>query len=214
MPAYREDSLEILREVFEPHPVCALGQAWRPVPEKDWAPGWVRMGWRDGSLRLLAQLEDADIHSEALAHNQRMWELGDVLEIFLQPVPRPDYVELHVTPHNQRLQLRFPGVEAVRQAQAADDFNRWLLPDGVFFSRTWIQAAHGRWWVYARIPAAAVCGAPQPLPDTRWRFCFGRYDYTRGRPKPVLSSSSALDQPKFHLPELWGTLEFVTGPVV
>jgi hypothetical protein len=185
-----------------------LQQAWLAKLERDFRPATVRTGWFGNSLRVFAELEDADIFTSATSHNQRMWELGDVLEIFLQPAGSPDYVELHVTPNNRRLQLRFPDTATLRRAQANNFFDDLILSDGVFHSHTWTQPEKGRWYVHAEFPAALVCGHDRLPAEGEWRFSFSRYDYTRGRQEPVISSTSPHAQPDFHRREEWGTLFF------
>jgi len=59
------------------------------------------------------------------------------------------------------------------------------------------------------IPAASVLDRLCPLPGSQWHFSFCRYDYTRGRPEPVISSTSALAQPDFHRLAEWGNLKFI-----
>jgi hypothetical protein len=71
-----------------------------------------------------------------------------------------------------------------------------------------MQPEQGQWHVYAEIPAILVCGAAKLPADKPWRFSFSRYDYTQGRPEPVISSSSPHAQPDFHRREEWGTLSF------
>lgn len=209
VPAFNLDDLDAARAAFATAESCVMLQPWLAHPEPDFTPAVVRAGRRGGSFLVFAELEDADIFTRATAPNQRMWELGDVLEIFLQPENSPGYVEFHVTPNNLRLQLRFPDADSLRHAQAENCFEHLLLPDGVFASRTWMQPEKKSWFALAEIPAAVVCGADQPLAGTRWRFSFSRYDYIRGRPEPVLSSTSPHALPDFHRCEEWGTLLFV-----
>ena len=114
LPAYAADRLDEVRAAFEQAESCVMRQAWLAGPEKKFKPATVRVGWRGNSLRVFAELEDADIFSRANGHNERMWELGDVLEIFLQPAGLPRYVELHVTPNNRRLQLSIPDTATLR----------------------------------------------------------------------------------------------------
>jgi hypothetical protein len=97
----------------------------------------------------------------------------------------------------------------LRQAQAANAFDGFLLPDGVFHSHVWTQPEYRRWFAYAEIPAASVCAAAESLEESRWRFSFSRYDYIRGRQVPILSSTSPHPVPDFHGREDWGTLRFV-----
>jgi hypothetical protein len=206
LPAFNPDRLDTVRAAFAAAEHCVLRQAWLSAPEKDFTPGIIRVGRHRNSLLLFAELMDADIFSDAKKMNERMWELGDTLEIFLSEESAASYVEFHVTPNNQRLQLRFPGTEALRQAQKANAFDQFLLAGRVFYSQTWMEA--DKWFVYAEIPAMPVCGSHKPLAGTNWRFSFSRYDYVRGRKEPILSSSSPHAKADYHRREEWGTLSF------
>ena len=209
LPVFDADNLAAVCAVFAPMTGSELRQAWLPKPEPNFAPATVRTGWRGNSLLMFAELEDADIFSRATGHNQRMWELGDVLEIFLSLENFASYVEFHVTPNNYRLQLRFPDTATLRRAQAENRFEHLLLPDGVFHSRAWVQPENKKWFVLAEIPAVVVGGAEASLPGVRWKFSFSRYDATRGRTTPVCSSTSPHASSDFHRREDWGTLIFV-----
>jgi len=206
LPAFDADRLDAVQAAFAPAEDCGLRQAWRAAPEPDFTPATVRTGWRGHSLLVFAELADADIFSRATAPNQRMWELGDALEIFLAPENSASYAEFHVTPNNFRLQLRFPDTATLRQAQAENRFEHLLLPDGGFHSRAWTQPENQKWFVFADIPAAVAGGAESPLAGTRWRFSFSRYDCIRGRRQPIFSSTSPHTQPDFHRREEWGIL--------
>ncbi len=209
LPAFAADNLDSVRQAFASADSCELRQVWPLKPEADFASATVRTGWRGDSLVVFAELNDHDIFSNATGHNQRMWELGDVLEIFLSPENSASYVEFHVTPNNYRLQLRFPDTATLRRAQVENRFEHLLLPDGVFKSRTWVQPEKKKWFGFAEIPAAMVAGEPALTPGARWKFSFSRYDCTRGRPAPVYSSSSPHADSDFHRREDWGTLVFV-----
>lgn len=205
---YSADKLASVQAAFKQTDHCTLGQAWLAKTESDFKPATVRVGWRENSLRVYAELDDADIFSRATAHNQRMWELGDVLEIFLHPEGSASYVEVHITPNNFRLQLRFPDTATLRRAQTANYFEDLLLADGAFQSHTWTEAKHGKWFVHAEVPGSLVSGAGHFPPTTPWRFSFSRYDGTRGRQEAVISSSSPHAKPDFHRREEFGTLKF------
>jgi hypothetical protein len=208
LPVFEADKLDAVRAAFARAEGCVMRQAWLPEPEPDFTTAVVRAGWRGNSLLVFAELEDADIFTRATAHNQRMWELGDALEIFLSPENSASYVEFHVTPNNFRLQLRFPDTATLRRAQAENRFDHLMLPDGVFHSGAWIQPENKKWFAFAEIPAVAVCGADNMV-GTRWKFSFSRYDDIRGRSEPVISSTSPHTRPDFHRREEWGTLIFV-----
>jgi hypothetical protein len=207
LPALAADNLEAVRALFEGAKGIPLQQAWLSKPEKDFTPGMVRVGWRGNSLLIFAELEDADIFTRATADNQRMWELGDTFEIFLQPAGSPGYKEFHVTPNNLHLQLSFSDSQAASSARAKNSFDEFLLRGDIFRSRTWVETRN--WFIYAEIPAVAVCGMDQPLAGTQWRFSFSRYDYVRGRSEPIISSTSPHAVPDFHRQQEWGTLRFV-----
>ena len=208
LPVFEADNLDAMCKAFASATGCELRQAWRAEPEPEFAPAVVRTGWRGNSLLVFAELDDADIFSRATAHNQRMWELGDVLEIFLSPENSASYVEFHVTPNNYRLQLRFPDTATLRRAQAENRFEHLLLLDGVFHSGTWVLPENKKWFALAEIPAAVVGGVDKRIAGMRWKFSFSRYDSTRGRPAPVCSSTSPHAQLDFHRREDWGALIF------
>ena len=204
LPAFRPTDLEAVRAAFTDAPPIPLGQAWLEAPEPDFAPGTVRTGWRDDALVVLAELSDADIHTRASRHNDRFWELGDTFEMFLQRETGEPYIELHVTPDNLRLQLRFTDPPAPQPEADGGRFEAALIHANVFNSHTWVNHVEREWCVLAEIPAALVAG----LPGSSLRFSFSRYDYTRGRDRPVISSSSPHAEPRFHRQHEWGVLRF------
>lgn len=207
LPPFAPDDWAAVRHAFRDAAGCRLRQAWRPQAEADFAPGVVWTGWRADRLLVLAELTDADIVSPADATNERLWEQGDTFEIFLQAEGRPAYVELQVAPNQRRLQLRYDEsvtVDAVRRSGSLAAARQ----DVAFDSVTWCEPAARRWFVHAAIPARVVTDRPGSLAGARWRFSFGRYDYTRGRSGPVISSTSPHAAPDFHRGHEWGTLQF------
>jgi len=208
LPDVAHADLNAVRTAFRQAAPVPLRQAWRADVEPEFAPGEVRTGWRGETLFVFAELADADIASRATDHNQRFWELGDTFEIFLQPAGQSAYVELHVAPGNWRIHARFPGRSGPPAAAPPDSFAAALRPPDAFGSRTWVNVEARAWQVLAEIPAAIVRGRPEPLEGTTCRFSFCRYDYTRGRDTPVISSSSPHPVPAFHRPEEWGVLRF------
>ena len=175
-----------------------MQQGWLDAPEPDFLPAEIRVGWTPSRLIVLADIPDRDIFTEATGPNQRTWQLGDVFEIFLKPEDRSDYVELHVTPPNFRLQYQIesPGKPATE------------LPDGVFSSRVKIDTSNQKWTVYAEVPATLVTGRDQIATGEAWLFSFSRYDASRdGRP-PILSSTSPHQAINFHRIHEWGKITF------
>jgi hypothetical protein len=208
LPAFAEADLDAVRAAFRQAEPVVLRQAWLDEPEPAFAPAVVRTAWRDDALLVFAELTDADVFTRATDHNQRFWELGDTFELFLQPVGDPAYVELHVAPSNLRVHARFAGAGAGARAANADPFADALRSPDAFRSRTWVRAEAGEWCVLADVPAAVVCGRPAPLDGATWRFSFSRYDHTRGRAAPVISSTSPHAAPGFHRRHEWGIIRF------
>lgn len=189
---------------FSAVPPAVLAQSWREANEPDFRAGSVRLGWRRGALHVFAELEDDDIFNPETRFNEPAFVCGDVFEIFVRPESQTAYYELHVTPANHHFQLRIPSAEAFRAPRADPGIPpEWRIRDPIFESRTQIDHDAKRWRVHARIPAAHIREGGPPQPGERWFVSFSRYDYTRGREAPVLSSTSPHRQLNFHRQEEW-----------
>jgi hypothetical protein len=209
LPEFTVDDFESVRLAFQDATPCALKQSWLKQEEADFAPAVVRTGWQQSSLLVFTELTDKDIFTHATGPNQRAWELGDVFEMFLRPDGQKCYVEFHVAPNNQRLQLRFADSGALERVRSTGSLEEVIIKDQAFHSMTWMRPELGKWFVYAAIPAASVCEQPKPLEGCQWRFSFSRYDYTRGRTEPVISSTSPHAEPSFHRQQEWGMIKFL-----
>jgi hypothetical protein len=208
LPAFDETNVGEVRKAFLGATPCPFWQAWLKREARNFSPGTVRVGFGKSSLLVFAQMTDTDIFNSATGLNQRTWELGDVFEIFLRGPEKEGYVELHVTPNNQRLQLCYPDAAAVVSARKNGNMDHFLIRHDAFHSRTWIDTQKNQWFVYAEIPTAIVTGSTGPVDNTQWRFSFGRYDYTRGAKKPVISSTSPHAEADFHRHHEWGVMAF------
>ena len=118
------------------------------------------------------------------------------------PAEEAFYYELHVTPSNSILQLRFDGEETRRP------LDERMVSTPVFSSHTWVTPEG--WSVFARIPLPPL--SPQPCGE--WRLSFGRYDYTPPEPNPVISSTSPHTVCNFHRKEEWRWVTFAELPSV
>ncbi len=185
---------------------CEFGQAWQSAPSKDFMPAAVRTSWNDETLNIYAEIHDADIYNSAARLNEMTHETGDVFEIFLGREDSPVYHEFHVTPENQKLQLKWPDAETIWKLKSGAEMNPFLIEQEVIFSRTWAYPEHFQWHVYAEIPMA-VLGVVAPMEHV-WKFSFSRYDYTRGKSDPIFSSTSPHKVCRFHRQEEWGRLIF------
>jgi hypothetical protein len=211
LPVFDRTDCESLRRAFQSAVPSPFQQAWRSETEAGFSPGVVRMGWRECSLLVFAELTDMDIYNRATKLNQLTWELGDVFEIFLKSTEKDSYVEFHVTPQNQRLQLHYPDANAAEWARKQGRLDDVFFRHEAFYSRTWVEAQLNRWLVYAEIPARMVSGSNEPIANTQWRFSFGRYDYTRGVREPVISSTSPHATLDFHRQHEWGLITFINS---
>jgi hypothetical protein len=205
LPEFDVDDWDAVNAAFSGAARCEFAQSWRPSLQRDFQPGAVRAGWREQTLWVLAEMRDLDIYNEATQLNDITYALGDVFEMFLQCGRQKHYFELHITPENQRLQIRFDG----EPHKLKEKDLPFIEQRDLFFSRTGVWPERQFWCVLAGVPAAVVEGEDCFSPGNSWRFSFGRYDYTRGHRQPVLSCTSALSIPDFHHRAEWGTLLFV-----
>ena len=189
-----------------------MQQAWLPQPDYDWQPATVRVGWNCEAMLIEAELTDHDIFNPVTEFNQAAFKDGDVFEMFLRPEGQTAYFEFHVTPSNQLLQLRFANDREVYQLPAGDTLDERLDANKLWKARITssvrVDAATRRWIVNATIPFSLVVESEPMQPGARWLCSFCRYDYTRGRRAPVLSSTSPHARCDFHRQQEWQPVEF------
>ena len=144
--------------------------------------------------------------NQARTLNERTWETGEVCEIFLKAGDHAEYLELHITPENQRLQLVFPlgGVERVRSG--VDRLSDYFVGDPEWVD-THTRVESDFWSVRACIPASRT-GLSGFAPHSVLRTAVCRYDYTAA-PEPVLSSTAMLQELFFHRHAEWTPLALV-----
>ena len=166
----------------------------------------VKTGWRDGTFWVFTTLTDKDIINSASQMNELTYLHGDTFEMFLRDKRLPHYLELHVSPFNQRLQLRF-----AREGISDEINSQRELPyvnETIFQSWTQFSKAENQWRVLAAIPCEQLAADEAVGPGAEWIYSFGRYDYTSGEEHPVLSSTSAHQILDFHRQQEWNTLIF------
>ena len=210
IPSPLPDDWQGVEAVFVGAEAVAMHQAWRTEPEPGLRPASVRCGWTAQELLVFAVLDDDDIFNPVDEFNVPSFQHGDVFEIFLRPAGQEAYYEFHVSPRNQRFQLRIPSAAAFAAPKSFPGLPpEWFVRDWQIGSRVQVDAAHGRWSVLASIPLARVAENGLPVAGDTWRFSFSRYDYTQGQIAPVLSSTSPHRVLSFHRQQEWGKLEFV-----
>ncbi len=187
-----------------------LVQAWRPAGlERGFQPGWARVSWAESFLRFETRFKASAPSNQARGLNERTGELGDICEVFLEIPGTTDYLELHITPENQRLQLRWPtdGLERFRAGAAP-------LADFLIADAGWVESAtalaSGHWSTEVLIPAA-VLGCAAFTAGTALRAAVCRYDCD-GRPEPVFSSTAPLRELSYHRRQEWQDLLLTEAP--
>ena len=192
-----------------------MQQAWRTEPEPDFLPARVRVGWSPDAMLVEAELPDRDIFNPVKEFNQAAFTSGDVFEIFLRPEQQESYFEFHITPDNQLFQLRFANAQHRFHLPATGTLDEQLAELKIWKSRisttTRVDATAQRWFVSATIPFAMIVETGGMKPGARWLCSFSRYDYTRGRSEPVLSSTSPHAKCSFHRQEEWRPIGFPGG---
>ena len=132
-----------------------------------------------------------------------MWTLGDVFEVFIARKGSPEYLELHVTPHNHRLHLicSLENTAKLRAKQASlDDFRR---PPSAFDS--WVLKPEGqkKWQVLARIPCGTLPDGKPFAAGDRLELSFSRYDAGPEGTPDILSSTSPHRELNYHRRHEW-----------
>jgi len=170
-----------------------LVQSWLPELEPGFQHGKTAFVWSDGFLTLTADLLDKQVITTASSDGQRLWEYGDVAELFVQRVGEDAYQEYQLSPNGFTLALEYPdlsGVSAVRSGeQKMEDF----FSETCFETRA--ELTPTGWRAHFSIPLSGS-------PGDRIRVSCCRYDAEEGR-FPMISSTSPHPVRDFHRPLEW-----------
>jgi hypothetical protein len=168
------------------------------------AAGGARVTWTPEHLHVDAVFHGVAPHNRATSLNERTWELGDTFEFFLLLEDFHAYLEIQVTPENQRLQLRWPPDGLTRVRAKRKKIESFFVSDPNWvISRTLIN--RDEWCTHLAIPAVH-CGYRAFGAGQRFRAAVCRYHYPAGHTKPVLSTTAALSGQSFHQPRDWHEL--------
>jgi len=182
-------------------PRLPLAQSWLPEPEKGFQPGHADVLWRERFLHLRAEVTDKEVLTTASSHGERLWEHGDVIELFVQRVGETGYREYQVAPNGFTLALHYPDISCVAAVRSGgrrmEEFLTGEIP------KTEVSITEEGWSLFLSIPLPAV-------PGERFRVSCCRYDAGAGRP-PVISSTSPHPVRDFHRPQDWREFIPVAG---
>lgn len=167
------------------------GQPWLSQPEPGFASGRVSIARQNDDIVVRAELHDRHVMMDCFPLNFPAFTQCDTFEIFIGPADENAYYELHVTPSNSILQLQFDGPDVKKNMEEAS------VADSLFTSE--ITVTPDGWIISARIPLNGLFPTSHP----EWMLSFGRYDYTSGQTKPVISSTSPHAVGNFHCREEW-----------
>ncbi len=178
-----------------------FGQSWLPEGEPAFQPATVRV-WRAGDvLELEARVTDAFITDPPAEFNDYAYTQGDVFELFLKAEGDRGYHEIHVTPSNVLLQLKFEAGSTLP-----------LNADNAKIAEKILQSSTERTadgWV-ARFSFPLETATPlRPIPRL-WRIGCGRYDY-RADGSKVLSNTAPLTLCNFHRYWEWPVVDLGEG---
>ncbi len=205
---FKPESWSSIEAAFADSQPCVTRQYWKPEPEAAFRPATIRVGWRNKEFLVYAVLSDDDIFNPVSEFNEPAFMKGDVFEMFLRPVDQDAYFEIHVSPENQKFQVRFPSAAAFLGRTSGPIPSDWMLSHRQVSSRVLVERDQKRWRVLAQIPFDLVAENSIPTAGSKWLFSFSRYDYTRGVAQPVYSSTSPHVKLSYHIQEDWGTLVF------
>lgn len=180
-----------------------FGQSWLETPLPALQPATVQLRRVGDTLELEARICDTAIHSPAAKFNEMAYTKGDVFELFIKGEGDSHYHEIHVTPDNVLLQLRFE-VGAKRPF----DIPKALVWEPLLTSST--ERFEGGWIARFSLPLGNI-SSQKPLP-TQWKVGCGRYDYKAqedGSFKPILSNTAPITACDFHRHQEWPVLDLV-----
>jgi hypothetical protein len=171
--------------------------------------GAASISWLESDLIVDFVFAGTHARNRARQLNERTHELGDVGEIFLHCNGVEHYIEIHVTPENQRLQLRWTedGVAAVRKGRAK--LEDCMVPDP-----DWVQSitavAPSFWSARTIVPASLLLPAGGMFErTTQLRASICRYDTSDGS-TPVLSATADYKGGRFHDRAAWHDVVLLT----
>ena len=156
-----------------------------------------RLSCVNGLLRLSALMQNRAVTTKATEDNQRLWELGDVLEFFIQIAGHDDYYEFQLAPNGRTLKLHMPNDKTFRRIPFEKRFCD--VPLQVCNA---VSARRGLVYLEISVPLAYLEGGAEA---EKIRYLVGRYDYTDGVRE--ISASSPMPKGEFHNTASWTEFE-------
>jgi hypothetical protein len=179
-------------------------------PSIRFQPTAVRLARSATHLYVAFQCVDRDVWGSFRGRNEPIYE-EEVVEMFLAPGDDPGrYVELETSPRGAWFEALVTSPDRRRATMRVDTdwrctgWERGVRVRGTLDRRDDLDA----WWsVEWAVPFAALPGGRAPAPGERWRGNFFRIDAADGGQFSAWSPTFAAP-PDFHLPDLFGVIEF------
>ena len=194
-------------ESFWSHaPAASLARLGQTPPRQ---AGNVRFAWNERHLYLFADFIDDDAVATGRSGRVSHQTEGDVLELFIGPVGRSWYWEIHYTPAGLRSAFFFPSAGR-RFGSNITESPRLRHRHSVVIEGTlneWRDRDTG-WSAEISIPWADLAvddDEPPPAPGD-WRVLVGRYDYSRWQDEVEISFWPPLSALRFHRPDFFAPL--------
>lgn len=195
-----------------PQQALPLHQAWLSTPTPELRPATALLYPRNDGLHVVVTMEDKDIFNNATGPNQKTWQLGDVVEIFIGVSGQEKYWELHVTPDNHILQLEWTQADLAAYRSKEVPLADYLVNDLEFFrSNVSLNREKQLWQVHAFIPWSSV-GLPTGASAYTLDFAVCRYDLSRdangqfAEKDTTYASTANLSALNYHLRHNWHTI--------
>lgn len=169
--------------------------------------GAVRFAWDDQFLYLGVHFTDSDVVTQAEQDGLHAYKLGDVCELFLQPIGQPCYWEFYVTPNGHQTTFCWPSIHdhPLSALQKENHLTVAAHVDGT------LNDSHDRdrgWTAQMAVPWSMLKFKGQRFgPQTAWHALVGRYNYSVHLPATELTSVPAISARNFHLTREYATLE-------
>ncbi len=207
-PVVEDEPADLDSEAPAKYAACRslpLRQYWVAADILPREAGVARIGASSKGLSVHVRYEDSDIFSTATANQQRMWQLGDVVEVFVKPgLDRTDYWEVHVTPNAFLMDLHIPSRPGMQTGEHT--WEEIIAPESGTTYRT--KVGDGWWSAELTIPWSAFDVDGVPMAGTVWQVAVCRYNYNGGLEDPELSSTAPLTERSFHRYEDYTDLAF------
>jgi len=170
-------------------------------------PAAASVGCDAEGLWFYVRAEDSHIFTTAVADNEMLWQLGDVVELFVKPGrDRSDYWEIHIAPSGLIMDIHIPSRAELMEKRVS--WEEVIAPDSHTRKRVKAMPEQGVWAVEACVPWSAFGPASSPASGAVWQFAVCRYNYTGDLEDPELSSTAPYTELGFHRYEEYHDLQF------